>query len=41
MLIQVTVKVEGLKWEGGVHIYTRTAVLPIPKEAEQYETLPE
>ncbi|KAI1344455.1 Mss4-like protein [Xylariaceae sp. FL0016] len=32
--------VEGLSWEGGKHIYMRSAVLRIPEEWEQYDTLP-
>ena len=33
--------VEGLSWEGGHHIYTRSAVLPIPEGAKQSEGAPE
>ncbi|RYP59268.1 hypothetical protein DL770_010239 [Monosporascus sp. CRB-9-2] len=32
--------VEGLDWSGGVHIYMRSAVMKIPMEWEQYETVP-
>lgn len=32
--------VEGLKWEGGIHIHTENAVMPIPEGAEQYEGEP-
>lgn len=32
--------VEGLDWKGGIHIFTKTAVMPIPEEAEQYEDAP-
>ncbi|RYP70474.1 hypothetical protein DL771_005411 [Monosporascus sp. 5C6A] len=32
--------VEGLDWSGGVHIYMRSAVMKIPREWEQYETVP-
>lgn len=32
--------VEGLDWTGGVHIFTKHAVWPIPEEAEQYEGAP-
>ncbi|KAI1080863.1 Mss4-like protein [Whalleya microplaca] len=32
--------VEGLDWGGAVHIYVRSAVLKIPEEWEQYETVP-
>ncbi|KAI0010663.1 Mss4-like protein [Xylariaceae sp. FL0662B] len=32
--------VEGLDWAGGAHIYVRSAVLKIPPEWEQYETVP-
>ncbi|KAF2114026.1 Mss4-like protein [Lophiotrema nucula] len=28
---------EGLKWEGAKHIYTRSAVVPIPEGVEKYE----
>ena len=39
----ITIKggcIEGLDWTGGIHIYTRTALIPIPEEAEQYEAAP-
>ncbi|KAI0179835.1 Mss4-like protein [Hypoxylon sp. FL1284] len=34
--------VEGLEWDwaGGMHIFMRSAVIKIPAEWEQYETLP-
>ncbi|XXH01630.1 hypothetical protein Hte_007990 [Hypoxylon texense] len=34
--------IEGLEWDwaGGMHIYMRSAVIEIPAEWEQYETLP-
>ncbi|KAI4860692.1 Mss4-like protein [Hypoxylon rubiginosum] len=32
--------VEGLDWTGGMHIYVRSAVIKIPAEWEQYETVP-
>ncbi|KAI0886589.1 Mss4-like protein, partial [Annulohypoxylon maeteangense] len=33
--------IEGLNWNGGMHIYVRSAVIKIPAEwGEQYETLP-
>ena len=32
--------IEGLDWTGGVHIFTSTAVMPIPEGAEQYEGAP-
>jgi hypothetical protein len=32
--------VDGLDWAGVRHIFTRSAVIEIPKDAEQYETLP-
>lgn len=32
--------IDGLDWKGGVHIYTRSAVVPIPEDAEQYEGAP-
>lgn len=32
--------VEGLRWEGGMHIYVRSAVMDIPAHWEQYDTLP-
>ena len=32
--------VNGLDWTGGVHIFTRTAVVPIPQGAEQFEAGP-
>jgi hypothetical protein len=32
--------VDGLDWKGAKHIYTRSAVIEIPKDAEQYETTP-
>ena len=33
--------IEGLNWEGGIHIFTRSAVVPIPEGAVQYEAAPE
>lgn len=33
--------VEGLEWKGGIHIYTRSAVWPIPEGAEQFENGPD
>lgn len=32
--------VEGLDWRPAVHIYTRSAVVAIPADAESYDTLP-
>ena len=32
--------VEGLDWKGGIHIFTRSAVWPIPDVAEQHEGAP-
>lgn len=32
--------IEGLDWEGGHHIYTSTAVMPIPEGAKQSEDAP-
>ena len=32
--------VEGLDWTGVKHIFTRSAVVKIPEECEQYETVP-
>ena len=32
--------IEGLNWTGGIHIFTKTAVVPIPEGAEQYEGAP-
>ena len=32
--------VEGLNWEGGIHIFTRSAVVPIPEGAKQFEGSP-
>ena len=32
--------VEGLDWTGGVHIFTRTAVVPIPEGAQTFEAGP-
>lgn len=32
--------VEGLKWEGAIHIFTRSAVVPIPEGAEKHEAGP-
>lgn len=32
--------IEGLDWKGGVHIFTKTAVWPIPEGVEQYEGAP-
>ena len=31
--------IEGLDWAGGTHIFTRSAVVPIPEGAKQYETV--
>jgi hypothetical protein len=33
--------IEGLDWSGAKHIYTRTAVVPIPPGAEQWRASPE
>jgi hypothetical protein len=33
--------IEGLDWSGGKHIYARSAVMNIPKDWEQYETVPD
>ncbi|KAI1505196.1 Mss4-like protein [Biscogniauxia marginata] len=32
--------VEGLDWSGAKHIYMRSAVIKIPEEWEQYDTVP-
>jgi len=32
--------IEGLDWKGGIHIHTKTAVMPIPEDAEQFEEGP-
>ena len=32
--------VEGLNWKDAVHIFTRSAVVPIPEGAEKYEAGP-
>jgi hypothetical protein len=32
--------VDGLDWTGVKHIYTRSAVMKIPEEWEQYDTVP-
>jgi hypothetical protein len=32
--------VEGLDWKGGIHIFTRSAVVPIPEGAQQFEAGP-
>ncbi|KAI0024033.1 Mss4-like protein [Xylariomycetidae sp. FL0641] len=32
--------VDGLNWDGARHIYMRSAVIEIPREWEQYDTLP-
>lgn len=32
--------IEGLNWEGGTHIFVRSAVVPIPEGAAQWETEP-
>lgn len=32
--------IEGLDWTGGIHIFTKHAVWPIPEDAEQYEGAP-
>ncbi|KAI1644040.1 uncharacterized protein F4817DRAFT_347893 [Daldinia loculata] len=32
--------IEGLDWNGKMHIFTRSAVMKIPVEWEQYDTLP-
>jgi hypothetical protein len=31
---------EGLDWSGGIHIYCRSAVVPIPDGAERYDAEP-
>lgn len=31
--------IEGLDWEGGKHIYMRSAVIKIPEDWEQYDTV--
>lgn len=33
--------IDGLNWEGAKHIYVRSAVVEIPKDAEKYDTTPE
>lgn len=33
--------VEGLDWKDGIHIFTRSAVIPVPEGAEQYEAGPQ
>ncbi|KAH6638602.1 Mss4-like protein [Truncatella angustata] len=33
--------IKGLDWTGGKHIYTRSAVVEVPKECEQYDTFPD
>ncbi|KXJ90617.1 Mss4-like protein [Microdochium bolleyi] len=32
--------IEDMDWAGGIHIFTRSAVVPIPARAEQYEAMP-
>ncbi len=32
--------IDGLDWTGAKHIFTRSAVIRIPEDAEQYETVP-
>lgn len=32
--------IEGLDWSGAKHIFTRSAVVPIPEGAEQWEAAP-
>ncbi|KAI1372090.1 Mss4-like protein [Hypoxylon crocopeplum] len=32
--------IDGLDWTGGKHIYLRSAVIKIPPEWEQYDTIP-
>lgn len=32
--------IEGLNWQGAKHIYTGSAVIQLPREWEQYDTLP-
>ena len=32
--------IDGLDWTGGTHIFTRTARVPIPEDAEQFEGAP-
>lgn len=32
--------VEGLDWKGGAHIFTRSAVVPIPEGVKQFEAGP-
>lgn len=32
--------VEGLDWTGGIHIFTRSAVVPIPEGAKSFEAAP-
>ncbi|KAK0611450.1 Mss4-like protein [Immersiella caudata] len=33
--------IQGLRWEGAKHIYTRSAVVEIPPNAERWEATPE
>ena len=33
--------IEGLDWEGAKHIFVRSAVVPIPEEAEKWEADPD
>ncbi|KAH7029315.1 Mss4-like protein [Microdochium trichocladiopsis] len=32
--------VDGMDWTGGIHIFARSAVVPIPDGAERYDTMP-
>ena len=32
--------IQGLSWDGAVHIWTKRAVVPIPDDAEQWEEEP-
>lgn len=32
--------IQGLSWDGAVHIWTKRAVVPIPEDAEQWEEEP-
>jgi len=33
--------IEGLRWDGAKHIYTRSAVVEVPPDAERWETTPD
>jgi len=33
--------IEGLRWDGAKHIYTRSAVVEVPPNAERWETTPD